>query len=64
MLVNAFESCHLCCLTLTAKVLVLQPDNLSSRSAAHLELVFMYKGEEVSLFLFEPKVRAMAAVSS
>ena len=44
------ESCHLCCLTLTAKVL--QPANLSS--AAHLEPVFMYKGAQVILFSFEP----------
>ena len=51
MLVDVSESCHLCCLTLIAKVL--QPANLSS--AAHLEPVFMYKGVQVILFSFEPK---------
>ena len=51
MLVDVSESCHLCCLTLTAKVL--QPANLSS--AAHIESVFMYKGAHVILFSFEPK---------
>ena len=42
---------YVCCLTLTAKVLQLQPANLSS--AAHLEPVFMYKGAQVILFSFE-----------
>ena len=55
VLVDVFESCHLCCLTLTAKVL--QPANLSS--AALLEPVFMYKGAQVILFSFEPKSRYM-----
>ena len=43
VLVDVSESCHLCCLTLTGKVL--QPANLSS--SAHLEPVFMYKGAQV-----------------
>ena len=54
MLVDASQSCHLCCLTLTAKVLELA----TCQSAAHLEPVFMYKAAvyvQVSLFSFEPK---------
>ena len=51
MLVDVSESCHLCCLTLTAKVL--PPTNLSS--AANLEPVFMYKGTQVNFVFFPAK---------